>query len=111
MLFLPLSFYFSWIQVKEFYKINNPVIIEAGKKVDQILPKNAIVVAPYNGDTAFLYQTNRAGWPVTAFPLVQMVADYGVTHFVSTTRDNKTNWVMKHFQVLENNPEFVIADL
>lgn len=111
MLFLPLAFYFSWHQVRGFYQINNPVIIEAGKKADQILPKDAIVVAPYNGDTAFLYQTNRPGWPVTALPLTDLVADYGVTHFVSTSRDDKTNWVLRHFQVLEDNPKFVIADL
>ncbi len=111
LLFLPLSFYFSWTQVKGFYQINNPVIIEAGKLADKILPKDAVVVAPYNGDTAFLYQTNRPGWPVTALPLVDLVSDYGVTHFVSTSRDDKTNWVLRHFRILENNPKFVIADL
>lgn len=108
---LPLAFYFSFTQIKGFYQINNSVIIEAGKKANQILPQDAIVVAPYNGDTAFLYQTNRPGWPVTALPLVSMVADYGVTHFVSTTRDDKTNWVLRHFKILEDNPKFVIADL
>ncbi len=111
LLFLPLSFYFSWNQVKEFYKINNPVIMEAGKRADQILKKEAIVVAPYNGDTAFLYQTNRAGWPVTALPLTELVADFGVTNYISTSRDDKTNWVIRHFKVLEDNPKFVIADL
>lgn len=110
-LFLPLSFYFSWLQVKGFYQINNPVIIEAGQRADKILPKDAQVVAPYNGDTAFLYQTNRPGWPVMALPLVELVADYGATHFVSTTRDDKTNWVLRHFEVLEDNPRFIIADL
>ncbi len=107
----PLAFYFSWTQVKGFYQINNPVIIEAGKKADQLLPKDAVVVAPYNGDTAFLYQTNRSGWPVTALPLSEMVSDYGVTHFVSTTRDNKTNWVLRHFKIIEDSPDFIIADL
>lgn len=111
LLFLPLSFYFSWTQVKGLYQINNPVIIEAGKRVDQILPHDAVIVAPYNGDTAFLYQTNRKGWSVTALPLVELVSDYGVTHFVSTNRDDKTNWVIKHFKILEENPKFVIADL
>ncbi|MCL4415915.1 MAG: hypothetical protein M1365_04335 [Actinobacteria bacterium] len=111
LLFLPLAFYFSWIIVRGFYQINNPVIIEAGKRADQILPKNAIVVAPYNGDTAFLYQTNRSGWPVTALPLVELVADYGVTHFISTTRNDKTNWVLRHFQILEDNPRFIITNL
>lgn len=111
LIFLVLSFYFSWTQVKGFYQINNSVIVEAGRKADQILPKGAIVVAPYNGDTAFLYQTNRPGWPVVALPLPELVADYGVTHYVSTSRDDKTNWVLRHFQILEDNPKFIIADL
>lgn len=110
-LFLLLTFYFTWTQVKELYKINNPPIIEAGKKANQILPKDAIVVAPYNGDSAFLYQINRPGFPVTALPIVELVSDYGVTHYVSVNRDDKTNWVLRHFKVLEDNSNFVIADL
>jgi len=101
----------SAFQVKEFYKINNPVIVEAGKRADQILPKDAIVLAPYNGDTAFLYQTNRQGFAAEMLPLTELVADYGVTHYISTTRDDRTNWVIRHFEVLEDNPRFVIADL
>ncbi|MCR4305810.1 MAG: glycosyltransferase family 39 protein [Candidatus Daviesbacteria bacterium] len=106
-----LSFYFSFYIVKEFYKINNPVMIEAGRKADQLLPKEAVVLAPYNGDSAFLYQTNRPGFAAGMLPIRELVSDYGVTHFVSTTRDDKTNWVLRHFQILEDNPGFVIADL
>lgn len=111
LLFLVLSFYFSWIQVKGFYQINNPVIVEAGIKADEVLSKNAIVVAPYNGDTAFLYQTNRPGFGFVTTSLIAMVADYGVTNYVSTSRDDKTNWVIRHFKLIEDNPKFVIADL
>ncbi|OGE14423.1 hypothetical protein A3F00_03015 [Candidatus Daviesbacteria bacterium RIFCSPHIGHO2_12_FULL_37_11] len=110
-LFLTLTIYFTWTQVKELYKVNNPPIIEAGKKADEILPEDAVVVAPYMGDTAFLYQINRIGFPVTALPLSEMVSDYGVTHYVSVNRDDKTNWVLRHFEILEDNPKFVIADL
>src|SRR3990167_9231779 len=110
-LFLTLTIYFTWTQVKELYKVNNPPIIEAGKKADEILPEDAVVVAPYMGDTAFLYQINRIGFPVTALPLPEMVSDYGVTHYVSVNRDDKTNWVLRHFEILEDNPKFVIADL
>lgn len=108
---LVLAFYLSYMQVKGFYQINNYVIVEAGREADKILPKEAIVVAPYNGDSAFLYQINRPGWPITALPLKELVADYGATHFVSTTRDDKTNWVLRHFEILEDNPRFVIANL
>lgn len=111
LLFLPLSFYFSFMQVKGLYQINNPAIIEAGKAADQILPQNAVVVAPYNGDTAFLYQINRPGFPLIAFSLKELIADYGVRYYVSTTKDNKTKWVMRHFQIMEDKPNYMIADL
>ncbi len=111
LIFLPLSIYFTWTQVKELYKINNPPIIEAGIFADKILPKEALVLAPYNGDNAFLYHINRPGFPVGAFPVLELVSRYGVTHYVSVNRDDKTNWVLRHFKILEDNPRFVIADL
>lgn len=111
LIFLGLTFYLTWVPVKEFYKINNPPIIQAGRMADQILPKDALVVAPYNGDTAFLYQTNRAGFATTVLPLVDLVAEYGVHYYISTSYDDKTNWVIRHFTVLKKSSEFVIADL
>lgn len=108
---LSLFFLFDYRVVREFYNINDPNIVEAGKKADQILPKNAIVLARYNGDTAFLYQTNRPGFATEVLPLPELIADFGVNYYVSTTKDDKTNWVMRHFNVLEENQNFVIADL
>ncbi len=111
LLFLPLTFYFTWNQVKGFYQINNPAIVEAGKFADKVLPEDAQVIAPYNGDTAFLYQIHRPGWPVTAFPVKELIYNYGATHFVSTAKDAKTKWVMRHFEVIEDNSNFVIVNL
>lgn len=110
-LFFVLMFYFSWMQVKELYKINNPVIIEAGKRADQILPREAIVVAPYNGDSAFLYQINRPGWPIMALPIPEMVSKYGVTHLVSVALDGDTKFAMENYEVLEATDKFTIIDL
>lgn len=111
LLFLPLTFYTTWLHVKEFYNVNNQAMIQAGKEADRILPKDAVVVAPYNGDTAFLYQINRSGWPVVPTSIKDLIADYGVGYFISTSKDDKTNWVLRHFQTLENNSDFIIADL
>src|SRR3989344_3918547 len=110
-LLLPLTVYFTWVPVKEFYKINNSTIAEVGKAADQILPEEAVVLAPYNGDTALLYHINRHGWPVTAFPIPELVSFYGVTHYVSTSYDSKTNWVKRHFLVVKENKDYLIADL
>lgn len=106
-----LSLYFGYKIVKEFYNINNPDMVEAGKAANKILPKDAIVVTPYNGDTAFLYQTNRAGWPVTALPVAELATDYGATAYVSTAKDAKTKWVIRHFEIIQETDKFVIADL
>lgn len=105
------TIYFDFRVVKEFYNVNNPDMVEAGKAADRLLPKNAIVLAPYNGDTAFLYQTNRPGFPVTVLPIPELITDFGVTAYVSTTRDDKTNWVLRHFQALEDSNKFVVVDL
>jgi hypothetical protein len=73
------AFFMSWKQVKDYFNINNPVIVEVGKVVDAKTPKDARVIALYNGDTSFLYQTNRKGWTSFQNPLPEMItkgADY-----------------------------------
>lgn len=110
-LFFTLTFYLGWEEVKGLYQINNGVIVEAGQFADKALPKNAVVVAPYNGDTAFLYQVNRPGWPVVAFPIKDLIDTFKVSHYVSVNYDAKTKWVMRKYQILEENPKFVIIDL
>jgi len=55
---------FGWFAVRDYYSIQHPNIILAGEAVDRLTPKDAKVVAPYGGDTTFLYYTNRTGWPV-----------------------------------------------
>lgn len=110
-LFFVLTFYFGWKQVAGLYQINNYPIIEAGRRADQILPKEAVVVAPYNGDTAFLYQINRPGLPLVPQSIPSMIKDFGVTHYISTSLDIKTAWVARNFKVVEQTPNFIIIDL
>lgn len=111
LLMFSLTFYLGWYEIKGLYQINNGVIVEAGEFADRILPKDAIVVAPYGGDTAFLYQVNRPGFAVMAFPVTDLVNIYKVHYYISVDYNNKTNWVVRNFKVLEKNPKFVIADL
>lgn len=111
MILVPLMFYFSYKQVIGFYQVNNYPIVEAGQRADQILPKDARVLAPYNGDTAFLYQINRKGWPFETLPLKDLISKYGVTSYVSVSKDAKTKWVMRHFKTLAETDTYVIADL
>src|SRR3989344_4698033 len=60
---LLISLAFGWYEVRGYFNINHPEIVAAGLAADKLLPAEAIVIAPYDGDPAFLYQTNRYGWP------------------------------------------------
>lgn len=108
-----LSVSFSWYEIKGYYQINNPSILAAGAMADKILPPDAKIIAPYTGDTAFLYQTNRTGWASVTRSLTSMVYDLGATHFVSVNFDRDTNAVMnqKGNQILYKDSQFVIIKL
>jgi hypothetical protein len=100
-------FAFSWYEVRGFFNINHPEIIEAGKAVDRLTPQNAKVIAPYNGDTAFLYQTNRQGWPAIT-DSVEYLISKGANFYVSVSFDQQTLELMKKYQVVEKTDNYVI---
>lgn len=99
------------MQVREYYKINNPAIMSAGAAVDRLTEKDAWVIAPYNGDTAFLYQTGRWGWPYVDRPLRELIEE-GADYFVSVNfSDPQTIQFSEEYVVLEKTNEYVILDL
>jgi len=107
---LVMMFGMGLYQVIGDYQVNHYEIIVAGQEANKILPKDAIVIAPYNGDTTFLYQTKRFGWPVVdrSFDeLIRMGADY----YVSVNYDTDTNNLLKKYKAIEKNNTFVIIDL
>lgn len=100
----------SWLQVREFYKIVHPEILDAGKRVDEIIEKDALVIAPYNGDTAFLYHTKRFGWPYKDRAIEELISK-GANYFVSVNIDRETQDIMDAYRVIERNEKYVIVDL
>lgn len=103
---------FSWFTLRTFYWINRPEIITAGEEADRLLPKDAKVIAPYNGDTTFLYQTKRQGWPL-GFDIEKKLAQ-GATHYVTvspTDADWETKTLAEAYTVLVRNDSFAIIDL
>ncbi len=110
---LSMMLFLSWYEIRGYYQINNPAIVEAGKAVDQILPADAKVIASYNGDTAFLYQTNRSGWPAITTDLAIMLKGETNVYYVSVNFDNEANSIIsdKRNQVIERNKKFVIVKL
>ena len=98
-------------QIKENYKVNHPEIIEAGKEIDKIASKDALVVAPYNGDTAFLYQTNRWGWPAID-DSIDNIIEKGADYYVSVDLGSlDTKNFEKLFQTVKKTPTYIILDL
>lgn len=102
---------FGWYQIRGDYQINNWSIVHAGQAADKLLPKDAVVIAPYNGDTAFLYQTNRRGFAFVVLPIPEMIQRYNVSYYISVNYDDQTNAIMKQYTVVEKTPEYVIVKL
>ncbi len=103
---------FSWYFIRTYYWINRPDIVEAGRTADALLPKNARVIAPYNGDTSFLYQTNRQGWPI-GFDIDKKIR-MGATHYVTVSpsdADFETRDLARVYTVVVRNDRFAIIDL
>lgn len=99
----------AWYDVKGYYQINNPVIIEAGKRVDALTPKDAKVIAPYDGDTAFLYQTHRSGWPL-GYDIEKHIAE-GATYYVSVNFDDEMHQLASKYQIVEQTDKYIIIKL
>jgi len=103
---------FSWFTVRTYYWVNRPEIVEAGIAADALLPQNAKVIASYNGDTSFLYQTKRQGWPL-GFDIDKKIAA-GATHYVTVSpsdNDGETRDLASRFTVLVRNERYAIIDL
>jgi hypothetical protein len=106
-----LTFAFGAFEVRGFYWINKPQIVTAGRAVDRLLPKNATVIAPYNGDAAFLYQTNRHGYPIVDRPLEKFI-DQGTKYLVSVdVNDSGIQNLVRHCKVIEQTKDYVIVEM
>lgn len=110
---LGLSLFFSWNQIKGYYQINNGNIIQVGEIVNKTLPLNAIVIAPYQGDTAFLYQTRRTGYPteIYNFSEISKLTPNNPHFLVSLNNDTYTNKMAHQYQTVVKNNEYIILNL
>ncbi len=104
-----LSFVGSLRYVRGYFMIINPALVRAGEVVDQMVPHDAKVIAPYGGDTAFLYATNRTGWPV-GFSIPTKIAE-GATHYISLSYDDEARELERKYKTLSKTPEYILLDL
>jgi len=101
----------GWNQIVGDYAVNHPEIIEAGSAVDRITPKDALILAPYNGDTAFLYQTNRWGWPAVDNSIDNII-ERGASYYVSVDLGSAdTKMIESRFKTVEKTDKYIIINL
>lgn len=100
---------FSWYEIRGYFNINNPAIVEAGQFVDKNTPDDALIIAPYMGDTAFLYQTNRRGWPIGGE--IDKRVEQGADYYVTTALDDEAKSLMDTYQIIESNDQFTLIKL
>jgi hypothetical protein len=99
----------SWNQVKGYFNTNHTEYLKVGELVDRILPHDAQVIAPAMGDTQFLYQTKRRGWPIGGE--IEKKRELGATHYITTTYDDEARELEETYFVIEKTDEHLILDL
>ncbi len=104
------SFLVSGQYVKDYFNINEISIVHAGQAVDRLTPKNAKVIANYNGDTSFLYQTKRKGWASFEKSVPELM-QMGATYLILINPTAKDLEIGKTYKIIEANKEYVIFDL
>lgn len=101
---------FSWYLVRDFYNLQHVEVVDAGSSIDKALPKEAKVVAPYGGDTTFLYHINRSGWPVFDRTLKEFIKNgAGFMAFVKPGPP-ELNFI-NYFKVVVRGSDFIVYDL
>ena len=98
-----------WNQVGGYYQMNHTEYLRAGKAVDMLVPQDGLVIAPAFGDTQFLFQTNRRGWPI-GFEIDKKIA-LGAQYYVSTSYDDEARELEEKYFTIVKTDEYIILDL
>ena len=115
---------FGWYEVKTFYDIQGGVDV-AGKAVDRLTPKDALVMTGDSADVTLLYNTGRHGWAggyASAYPnessIVDALRDKGATHYVTTKvhelrepGNGFGQYMLQKYEVIDSTDQYIIFDL
>lgn len=103
-------FSFSWFLIRDFYTMQHGEIYYSGMEIDKILPKNVKVVAPFGGNTTFLYYINRQGWPVFDRDLSEFIRQ-GAQYMAFTNPTPQELEFIKYFEVTGKGKQYIVFDL
>ncbi|MBM3205325.1 hypothetical protein FJZ41_00535 [Candidatus Shapirobacteria bacterium] len=111
---------FSWFEVRGFYLIQGGVDL-AGRAVDELAPKEALVLTGDSNDATLLYNTNRWGWTggyASYFPnnqeTVERVMAMGGDIYVTTKFEENSDfgqYMLNNYPVLKRTDQYLIFSL
>lgn len=113
---------FSWYEVRSFYPIQGGVDL-AGLAVDELTPKDALVLTGDSNDATLLYNTNRHGWTggyASYFPNTtesldkarELGAEFYVTTKVKELKDmDFGQFLYQEFKLVKETDQYAIFDL
>ncbi len=104
---------FSWYNIKGYYQINNSQMIQVAEQLRTLIPSNSILIAPYNGDTAYLYHAGFDGYPIEIYNFPQIIASHpGLPiYLASLSKDNYTHIMQKQFKTIKETDQLVLLDI
>ena len=111
---------FSWYQVRDFYNPQGGVDL-AGAAVDDLVPKNALVLTGDSNDATLLYNTNRFGWSggyasnfLNTQENIQKIIGLGGSVYVTTKFDRNSDfgkYMLQTFSIIKETNQYIIFDL
>lgn len=113
---------FSWYQVRDFYLIQGGVDL-AGRAVDQLTPREALILTGDSNDATLLYNCNRYGWTggyASYFPNVSSSIDevrkLGAEYYVTTKISELGNsefgqFLRENFPVISQSDQYILFDI
>ncbi|OIP58239.1 MAG: hypothetical protein AUK12_00800 [Candidatus Levybacteria bacterium CG2_30_37_29] len=106
-----ICFLLSWNSVRDFFNINDGVMVKSAYGARKVLPKDALIIAPYDGSTTFLNLIQRQGWPVLEKSVDQlslMGAEYLV---LANPTKNDFEGFGKQYKIFASSSSYLILQL
>ncbi len=106
-----LAFYFSWVQVKDYFNINDRGMVAAGNRANEILPKDAVIIAPYDGSTVLLNLSQRRGWPVFQNSIEELIEKGANYLVIANPTESDFSGFGTQYEIIDSSKEYLILKL
>jgi len=111
---------FSWFEIRGFYNIQGGVDV-AGVAVDELAPKDALVLTGDSNDVTLLYNTNRHGWTggyasslSNDQTTIEKVIKMGGSFYVTTKFEEQSvfgQYMLKNYPVVKKTDQYFLFSL